>query len=107
MSFVKVIPPRCFAMLFCCAIAQQLAGFNDMCYIVSMKRISTKNLVWKEGKYYVAQSLTVDVSSFGSSKAEALRNLREAVSLYLEDARKKDIRKIERPELVTDAVQYV
>jgi len=71
-----------------------------------MKQIPTKNIVWKEGKHYVTQSLTVDVSSFGSTKADALRNLREAVSLYLEDARKSDIRKIERPELVTTAVTY-
>ena len=71
-----------------------------------MRRVSTKNIVWKEGKYYVAQSLTVDVSSFGRTKAEALLNLREAVSLYLEDARRSDIRKIERAELVTTAVTY-
>jgi predicted RNase H-like HicB family nuclease len=71
-----------------------------------MRQLSTKNLVWKEGKHYIAQSLTVDVSSFGSTKAEALRNLHEAVSLYLEDAQKSDIRKVERPELVTANVTY-
>ena len=63
-------------------------------------------LTYQEGKHYVAQSLTEDVSSFASTKVEALQNLREAVSLYLEDARKSDIRKVERPELVTTAVTY-
>jgi predicted RNase H-like HicB family nuclease len=71
-----------------------------------VKKISTKNLVWKEGKHYVALSLTVDVSSFGSTKAKALANLREAVSLYLEDARKTDIREVLHPELVTASVRY-
>jgi predicted RNase H-like HicB family nuclease len=71
-----------------------------------MKRLSTKNLVWKEGRHYVAQSLTVDVSSFGSTKAIALKNLNEAVSLYLEDASESDIRKVLRPELVTANVTY-
>ena len=37
--------------------------------------MSFKNIVWKEGKYYVAQCLNVDVSSFGVTKKEALVNL--------------------------------
>lgn len=44
-----------------------------------------KNVVWKEGKFFVAQCLNVDVSSFGKSKKEALDNLREALELYFED----------------------
>ena len=40
--------------------------------------------VWKEGKYYVAQSLKEDVSSFGSTQREALANLNEALALYFE-----------------------
>ena len=44
-----------------------------------------KNIVWKENEHYVAQSLIVDVSSFGVSKSEALSNLREALELYFED----------------------
>ena len=71
-----------------------------------MKKLSIKNLVWKEGKYYIAQALNVDVSSFGKTKQEALGNLREAVELYLEDARPQDVRKIEHPELGTTAVSY-
>jgi len=41
--------------------------------------------VRKEGKYYVAQCLDVDVSSFGATKEEALSNIREALELYFED----------------------
>jgi|UniRef100_A0A7V4DE50 predicted RNase H-like HicB family nuclease len=41
-------------------------------------------VLWKEGRYYVAQCLNVDVSSFGETIAEAIANLKEAVELYLE-----------------------
>ena len=50
-----------------------------------MKRINLQNLVWKEGKYYVALCLNVDVSSFGKTEKEALNNLNEALELYFED----------------------
>jgi predicted RNase H-like HicB family nuclease len=50
-----------------------------------MKTIQLKNVVWKEGKHFVAQCLNVDVSSFGESKEEALKNLDEALSLYFQD----------------------
>lgn len=47
--------------------------------------LQLENIVWKEGKYYVAQCLNVEVSSFGNSKDEALENLKEALELYFED----------------------
>lgn len=47
-----------------------------------MKEISY--IVYQEGKYYVAQCLNVDVSSFGETIDEAISNLKEAVELYLE-----------------------
>ncbi|MES2702705.1 MAG: type II toxin-antitoxin system HicB family antitoxin [Bacteroidota bacterium] len=50
-----------------------------------MEQSILQSVVWKEGKYYVAQCLNVDVSSFGESRAEALSNLDEALSLYLDD----------------------
>ncbi len=65
-----------------------------------MRKIDLKNIVWKEGKYYVAQCLNVDISSFGKTKKDALRNLDEALELYFEDIKKPRITKIERPELV-------
>jgi hypothetical protein len=33
-----------------------------------MRKIILQNVVWKEGKYYVAQCLNVEVSSFGKTK---------------------------------------
>ena len=57
------------------------------------------NIVWKEGKYFVAQCLNVDVSSFGKTYEGALKNLEEAVELYLEDAPKDTILKIDMPSI--------
>jgi predicted RNase H-like HicB family nuclease len=39
-----------------------------------------------EGKYFVAQCLDVDVSSFGESEDEALAAVHEALELYFESA---------------------
>jgi predicted RNase H-like HicB family nuclease len=69
------------------------------------KKITLKNIIWKEGKYYVAQCLNVDVSSFGKTKKEALSNLDEALELYFEDAKAK-VNKVERPEITTLSLRY-
>lgn len=76
-----------------------------------MKKKSTHihftNVVWKEGKYFVAQCLNVDVSSFGKTHEEALKNLQEALELYLEDAPKGGITQIEMPSLsITELGQH-
>ena len=42
-------------------------------------------LVWKDGKYYVAQSVGLNIASQGKTKSEALKNLQEALELYFED----------------------
>ena len=72
-----------------------------------MRGINLKNVVWKEGKYYVAQCLNVDISSFGETKKEALANLNEAVELYFEDIKSPNIIKVERPEVVRSFFHYV
>ncbi|MCX6806812.1 MAG: type II toxin-antitoxin system HicB family antitoxin [Candidatus Berkelbacteria bacterium] len=71
-----------------------------------MKKIYLKNVVWKEGKYYVAQCLNVDVSSFGKTKKEALANLDEALGLYFEDAGKIELAPVEKPELIPSSLTY-
>ena len=71
-----------------------------------MRKINLKNVVWKEGKYYVAQCLNVDVSSFGKTKKEALDNLDEALELYFEDERILRLPKVERPELVSLSLKH-
>ena len=61
--------------------------------------------IWKEGKYFVAQCLNVDVSSFGKTKREALKNLTEALELYLED-RPGRIPKVELPSIEVGELQH-
>ncbi|MDP2668609.1 MAG: type II toxin-antitoxin system HicB family antitoxin [bacterium] len=71
-----------------------------------MRKIDLQNVVWKEGKYYVAQCLNVDVSSFGRTKKTALKNLEEATELYFEGEKLTDIQKVEHPTLVKRQLQY-
>ena len=48
-----------------------------------MKRTLTASVV-KEGDWYVAQCLEVDIASQGETVDEALANLREALELHFE-----------------------
>ena len=65
-----------------------------------MTKLNLKNIIWKEGKYYVTQCLNVDVSSFGKTRKEALNNLDEALELYFEDIKAPNITKVEKLEVV-------
>jgi predicted RNase H-like HicB family nuclease len=44
--------------------------------------------IFKEGRSYVAHALELDVSSSGGTKKKAIKNLKEAVRLFLEEAEK-------------------
>lgn len=50
-----------------------------------MKTKTFHSIVWKEGDLYVARCLEVNVASQGKSHPEAVKNLKEALKLYLED----------------------
>ena len=63
-------------------------------------------ITWKEGKYYVAQCLNVDISSFGKTKKEAVTNLEEAVYLYFEDTPISRAEKIERRSVSVESLVY-
>lgn len=43
---------------------------------------AVKYCLYREEPYFVAQGLSVDVSSFGKTREEAAVNFREAVELY-------------------------
>jgi len=64
-----------------------------------MKKV-LQSVVWKEGKHYVARALNVEVSSFGATRREALKNLREALDLYFEGSPASAATRIERAEVV-------
>jgi len=42
--------------------------------------------VFKEGRMFVAHAVELDVSSCGGSEAKAVKNLKEAVRLFLDEA---------------------
>lgn len=42
-------------------------------------------LLWKEGAWYVAKCIEIEVASQGKTKTEAVSNLEEAIELYLEN----------------------
>ena len=42
--------------------------------------------IFKEGRTYVAHALELDISSCGGTKEKAIKNLKEAVRLFLEEA---------------------
>lgn len=71
-----------------------------------MKKIQFSSAVWKEGRYYVAQCLNVDVSSFGRTRSIAIKNLKEALTLYLEDSPGQKIRHIGKLYLNTQEIAY-
>lgn len=72
-----------------------------------MRKFNLQSVVWKEGKYYVSQCLNVDVSSFGTTRREALANLDEALALYFEDQPIVRAMKVERPQIVRVKLQNV
>ena len=69
-------------------------------------KVPLKNIVWKEGEFYVAQCLNVEVSSFGDTKEEALKNLQEALDLYFEDMPVDDALKIENVEIISTEMEH-
>jgi len=71
-----------------------------------MTKVIFKNVVWKEGKYYVSWNINTGVSSFGKSKKEALEMLQEALELHLEDVPISKIQKVERPALEPLVLKY-
>ena len=71
--------------------------------------MATSNLkyaVWKEGKYYVAQCLNVEVSSFGKTQKEALKNLEEALELYFEEEKTPKITKILKVQIISGSLKH-
>ena len=55
--------------------------------------------IWKEGEWYIAQCIEVDVASQGKTKEEALANLREALELHFEEPRATIVPEIRQLEV--------
>lgn len=69
-----------------------------------MKRIHS--VVWKEGKWYVAKALEVEVASQGLTEKEALKNLKEALELYFENQSKIELAPVQKPKLQDISIQF-
>lgn len=52
-----------------------------------MKTLDYMAVVWKEGDKYVSKSPEIGVASCGDTFEEAIDNLKEAVALYMENAK--------------------
>lgn len=71
-----------------------------------MSKLNLKYAIWKEGKHFVAQCLNVDVSSFGKTQKEALKNLEEALELYFEDIKAPKITKIMKVQIISGTLKH-
>ena len=68
-----------------------------------MKTFMLSATIWKEGRSYVSKCPELGVSSYGQTPDTALEALREAVSLYLSNARKLDMLDDLEPALTSEA----
>jgi len=58
--------------------------------------------IFKEGRTYVAHALELDVSSCAGTKEKAIKNLKQAVRLFLEEAGySKDKQKLAPPKFIS------
>ena len=70
------------------------------------KKKQGKYAILKEGKYYVSQCLNVEVSSFGKTPKEALKNLEEALELYFEDIKVPKVTKILKVQIISGTLKH-
>ncbi len=69
-----------------------------------MKARTLHTIVWKEGKLFVSKFLEIELASQGKTKEEALKNLKEAMDLYLED---ENISRLSFPSIDAVSMQKV
>jgi predicted RNase H-like HicB family nuclease len=58
-------------------------------------------VITQEDEWYVARCLEIEVVSQGHSVEEALKNIKEAIGLYIESFGCEDLPLVEEPPLVT------
>ena len=56
-----------------------------------MKTLEYTAVVWREGKSYVSKCPELGVASCGDTIEEATNNLKEAVELYIENAKELNL----------------
>jgi len=66
--------------------------FRESSESVKMKKLNLTATLWEEECVWVAKSPETGIASCGDTPQEALSNLKEALELYLENARLLGIR---------------
>lgn len=69
-----------------------------------MKKQTLHIITWKEKKLFVSRFLELELASQGKTKEEAVKNLKEALDLYLED---EEIEKLSVPSIEEVSTQTV
>lgn len=68
-----------------------------------MKEFNVTAIIWQEDNVYVSKCPELEVASAGDTPLEALENLKEAVELYLENAKALGILDDFAPSLTSPA----
>ncbi len=68
-----------------------------------MKEFNVTAIIWQEDNVYVSKCPELEVASAGDTPQEALENLKEAVELYLENAKALGILNDFAPSLTSPA----
>ena len=58
-------------------------------------------VITQENEWYIARCVEIDVISQGHSVEESLRNVKEAIQLYIESFGCEDVPLVEEPPFVT------
>jgi predicted RNase H-like HicB family nuclease len=69
-----------------------------------MKNQSLHTVIWKENSLFVAKFLELELASQGKTKSQAIKNLKEALDLYLED---EDKSRLELPHVKEVSMQII
>lgn len=69
-----------------------------------MKKQILNAVVWKEENLFVAKLLELELASQGKTEKEALKNLKEALDLYLEDEKINDLSSPHVEKITTQTV---
>ncbi len=76
-----------------------------------MEKLNVTAIIWQEDDVYVSKCPELEVASAGDTPEEALKNLKEAVELYLESAKALGIlndfaASLHPPNKFTSTIQY-
>jgi predicted RNase H-like HicB family nuclease len=91
--------------VYTCSLKKRFDSDRTSCYnTFVMKKQSLHIITWKEENLFVAKFLELELASQGKTHNEAIKNLEEALELYLED---EDTNKLQIPSIEQVTTQTV